>query len=492
MVFVGFGVEAPARGEYKAANAYEGVDVKGKWVMFFRGLPANIKPEQRLRLSYYADLRYKAASAKGRGALGIIVAPAPGIEYNDELIKLNLDAAGSGRTIASLSIDRSLFDRLTKPFGAGFARVVKALDAGDRMRAVEIPGVKISARLDIKRKSRTGRNVIGVLKANVAAGEAALPPLVIGAHVDHLGRGEVSSSLAREDEKGQIHYGADDNASGVAALLEIAEGMAGLQKRGHLKLERDIIFAAWSGEELGLLGSRHFLKKAAKVGAGAKRQEPLFAAYLNMDMVGRLRDRLMLFGAGSSTVWRHIIERANVMAGLRLKLVDDSYVPTDATSFYLKGVPVLHAFTGTHEQYHNPRDTPSRLNYKGLAKIATLIDGVAKQIAASRRAPDFIKQTAPRHRGARRRASIYLGTIPDYAASKARGVKLSGVVKGGPAEKAGLQGGDILLRLADTPLENIYDYVRVLNMLKAGAPVTVQLQRNGKPLSLTLTPAPRE
>ena len=161
-----------------------------------------------------------------------------------------------------------------------------------------------------------------------------------------------------------MHYGADDNASGTAALMEIAEKLAAERAAGQIVGARDVVFAAWSGEELGLIGSSRYVE-SLKREAGAKDLKGRVAAYLNMDMVGRLRDTLRLSGLGSSPVWRREIERRNAVIGLPIAAVDDAYLPTDATSFYLAGVPILSASTGVHEEYHTPRDRPELINYDG-------------------------------------------------------------------------------------------------------------------------------
>ena len=488
VVFAGFGIEAPKTDKGDAYNSYEDTDVKGKWVLMFRGLPGDIKPAQRLHLSRFARLQYKASVARSKGAVGILVAPAPGVKYKDELVKLSLDAVGGTSSLNAISINTGVFERIMKPLGNGFGDMLKAVNAGAKMRATQVPNMKIASTIEIVREKRTGRNVLARLVSGVKEKRAAV---ILGAHVDHLGRGNVSGSLATGSDAGKIHAGADDNASGVAALLEIAERFAGTHKFGALKPQRDIIFAAWSGEELGLIGSDHFTKTMIKQ-TGQKSLSGKVAAYLNMDMVGRLRGRLTLSGLGSSSVWPHLIERANVLSQLNLKLSTNSYVPTDATSFYLAGVPVLHAYTGSHKDYHLPSDTSDKINYEGLAKITSLMEGVTHQLVRSNRSPDYLAQKKPGGTGARRRSQVYLGTVPDYVAGGHKGLKLSGVLKGGPAEKAGLMAGDMIVRLADTPIENIYDYVRVINMLKIGKTVKVVVLRAEKKRQFDLTPAPKE
>ncbi|MCF6198457.1 MAG: M28 family peptidase [Hyphomicrobiaceae bacterium] len=488
VVFAGFGIEAPKTDKQPGYNSYEDVDVKGKWVLVFRGLPSEIKPALRLHLSRFSQNQYKASVAHARGALGIVFAPAPGVEYKDELIKLTLDAVGGTSSLAAITINNQLMGRLLKPLGNGFPEMITAVDAGAKMRATQIPDMKLSSIINIVQEKKTGRNVLARLRSKDRQNRS---PLIVGAHLDHLGRGNVSMSLAKESEKGKIHFGADDNASGVAALLEMAERFSGFAKYGYLKPQRDMIFAAWSGEELGLLGSNHFIKQL-KQKSGHKKLTGDVSAYLNMDMVGRYRQKLTLNGIGSSSVWSHIVERANILAQLNLKMANDSYVPSDATSFYLAGIPVLAAFTGSHDDYHRPSDTPDKINYRGLAKTTILMEGVARQLVRSSRSPDYKLQEKPANSGARRRAIVYLGTVPDYAAKGIKGLRLSGVMKNGPAEQAGLQAGDTITSMAKMPIGNIYDYVRVINMLKIGKAVRVSVLRNKSKLEFMLTPAPKE
>lgn len=323
---------------------------------------------------------------------------------------------------------------------------------------------------------------------------------MIGAHVDHLGKGATSSSLARAEEAGKIHFGADDNASGVAALLEVAQHLSDQQKRAPLNVRRDIVFAAWSGEELCLLGSDHFVKSLPKKLAASRSDSsstgesrsiyPAVAAYLNMDMVGRLRKSLILQGIGSSSTWRSDIEQCNVPIGLPITLQDESYLPTDATSFYLHGVPILAAFTGAHSEYHTPRDTPEKLNYEGAATIAHLMGDITLKLAEANSPPPFVQQPVkqPTTGG---RLRTYLGTIPDYA-EEVKGVMLSGTSKGGPADKAGLKSRDVIVELGGKKIENIYDYTNALEALKIGEPVTIVVLRDGIRKPLQITPQSRD
>jgi hypothetical protein len=271
--------------------------------------------------------------------------------------------------------------------------------------------------------------------------------------------------------------------------MEIAEFFAAERAAGRLTGVRDVIFAAWEGEELGLLGSSYFVEDAKRQ-AGGDTAAKAFSAYLNMDMVGRLKDSLVLQGVGSSTVWAREIEQRNAVVGLPVTTIADTYLPTDATSFYIAGVPILAAFTGSHEEYHSPRDTPDLINYKGLHDIARLMSLIASSQARAASAPDYIKVENTQSQG--RVGNVFIGTIPDYASEGVKGVKISGVVQGGPAAKAGLQGGDVIIGLGGAQLENIYDYMNAMNGLKVGQETEIVVERGGRKLNLKLTPSVRE
>jgi hypothetical protein len=211
-----------------------------------------------------------------------------------------------------------------------------------------------------------------------------------------------------------------------------------------------------------------------------------------MDMVGRLEDRLIVSGVGSSPAWPREIERRNAVVGLPIRSVEDTYLPTDATAFYLAGVPILSLFTGAHDDYHRPSDTPDKLNYEGLAEIARFVALVARSRATDAAEPDYVERARPTGEGGRRMGNVFLGTIPDYAEEGVAGVPLSGVVKGGPAQEAGLEGGDTVIGLGGQEIENIYDYVRTLNGLTPGEPASITVRRAGEEVTLEVVPGTRE
>jgi S1-C subfamily serine protease len=210
-------------------------------------------------------------------------------------------------------------------------------------------------------------------------------------------------------------------------------------------------------------------------------------------MVGRLNEnKLVLQGAGSSTIWRELAEKRNVPAGFNLVIQDDPYLPTDVTAFYPKEIPVVGFFTGSHEDYHRPTDAPETLNYEGMARVATFARAIIMDLVKTPERPAYVKvEGAKPEAGGRETLRAYLGTIPDYA-TEVEGVKLAGVRGGGPADKAGLQGGDIIVEFAGQKIANIYDYTYALDAVKIGVPIQVIVERNGERMALTVIPEARK
>lgn len=327
-------------------------------------------------------------------------------------------------------------------------------------------------------KPQYGCNVLAKLQLSDKKAAA----LIIGAHLDHLGHGELMGSRARNHEKGKIHPGADDNASGVASLLALAAQLGALKKQGLFHGNKDIIFAAWSGEELGLLGSSYFIKKIMKQ-THSKTLGAMVDAYINLDMIGRLNKKLVLQGIGSSQQWQSLVQRVNLKHPLSVIMQQDPYLPTDATAFYLRGSPILNLFTGAHDDYHTPRDTAERLNIVGMQQIiAWLLDFVV----IITKEPRLDYQLVAKMHQPKRGFKIYLGTIPDYVETQQKGVKLSGVTHGSPAERAGVMQDDVIVTLAGKSIHDIDDYMFALNSLTAGQPVTMVVQRAQEHVALTL------
>jgi len=500
IVFAGYGIEIPAGlagGEDKESPLYSSyfhLDVKGKWVMVLRYSPEDVEKSERERFQQFASLRHKALKARQKWAAGIIFVTGPNSQTNSEVVPLSFDASLAGSGIPAISISTDIARKLLASAGEDLQEIHDVLDKGEMTSGINIPDVKLSATIDVVQETRTGRNVLGRLPARDAAGSTSTAaPLVVGAHIDHLGPQAGRGSLAKKNELDQIHNGADDNASGSSAVLEIAQWLSTQKAEGKLAMKRDAIFATWSGEELGLLGVSHFVKQYAREHAGGTdaRLTGKIAANLNMDMVGRLDRSLIVQGVGSSSYWPGEIERRNVVVGLPLTIQNDTYLPTDASAFYLRGVPILNAWTGSHSDYHTPRDTADKINYEGARDIARFMGLVARGLLITDKAPDYIKVEPPKNKG-RGGFRIYLGTQPDYTATEVEGIKLSGVAANGPAEKAGVKGGDIIVSLAGTALKNIYDLTAVMGEMKAGVEVGIKVKRGDEVIEMKITPGTRD
>lgn len=476
VIFAGYGLRAPANGDFKGYDSYVHLDVKDKWVLVLRYWPENVSEAEQKELKRYADLRYKAMIAREQGARGLLVVSGPNSPDQKSLIPFDGQRAPGTVSIPALSLSNALVSPWFAETGQDLKALQQRLDAGEALGGIKLP-VSLSAEVSLQKIRQQGRNVLALLPA-----KGAERTLVIGAHLDHLGTGTSSSSLARQTSADVIHYGADDNASGSAGVLEIAEQ---LSQQPATERKQNLLFALWSGEEIGLLGASHFVEQYSE--ESFKKQ---FSAYLNMDMIGRYEKALVVQGVGSSPAWKALLEEQNVPVGLPLVLQESAYLPTDATPFYVKGLPALSFFTGAHSDYHTPGDTADKLNYPATARIVTLMQRLATALAKQSEAPAYQKQ-APPQQSQSRGLRVYLGTIPDYASDDLKGVKVSGATAGSPAEKAGLQSGDVIVQLGDKTIENIYDYTYAIDSLQIGKPVKLVILRQGQRLELQLTPGSR-
>ena len=478
LVFAGYGIVVPESQDF-GYDSYATLDVKDKVVVVLRYFPEDADQKTRSILARYSDLRYKAMAARQHGAKAVLVVTGPRSPNAGELVPMTFDTALAGSGIVAASIDRDAGNALFAAAGKTLNDVQQSLDSGNpHVAGFEIP-TTVTVRARVERERHTAYNIAGYLPAT-GRPIADKPWLGLGAHYDHLGRGENGSSLASKEEAGRIHGGADDNASGDAAVLAVGSILA-KQPR-----PRNVLLAFWSGEELGLLGS------AAFVAAPAVKLADL-AAYLNFDMVGRMQDnKLSVQASGTSKSWDKIIEQANVKAGFNLSLQPDPYQPTDVASFNTAGVPSLNFFTGAHSDYHKPTDTADKIDYDDLDRIVDFAAAIARRIEDTPEAPVFAK-VEPQTQGGATRAGVrvYTGTVPDYA-SDAKGLLLGGVVAGGPAEAAGLMKGDVIVEIAGQTIANIYDYTYALDVLKIGQPAKVVYMRGGERKETTLTPSARK
>ena len=483
VVFAGYGLSVPGElGE--GYDAYAGLDVKDKIVVALRYVPEAVEPERRQQLNRYAGLRYKAMQAREQGAKAFLVVSGPNSPNAGKLIPLDFDSSLADSGIVAASISDTVASALFTPSGKDMKEIQSGLDVENPhfIGQFPLPDVKVKIVVSVEKVKKTDQNVIALLPPPELTDDTEY--IIVGAHYDHIGYGEIGS-LARKEEAGQIHNGADDNASGTAVVLDLAATLNAAYQEHPEKFNRGVIFALWSGEELGLIGSTHFVNDPV-VPLGK------VTAYINFDMVGRLREnKLILQGVGSSSVWTKLIEKRNIPIGFNLTLQTDPYLPTDVTAFYPKEVPVLSFFTGGHEDYNRPTDDIETLNYDGLERIARLAHGIVLDLVGTSERPEYIQvERSQSEAGSRDTLRAYLGTIPDYT-TEGTGVKLSGVRSGGPADKAGLKGSDIIVEFGEQEITNIYDYTYALDAVKIGEPIEVVVLRDGKRVTLTVTPEAR-
>jgi len=469
LVFAGYGITAPELGY----DDYAGVDVKGRAVLAFTHEPRERDPQGPFRASgafHYATNRYKVMNAREHGATAIFLMFDPNNHREERESVYSLTGASSPVSgILAFSLKSRVAEALLRQTGLRASKLQQEIDERLAPKSFLVPEAKIKAKVALIRERGTTANVIGILPGRdpVLKEEA----VVIGAHYDHLGLGGENSLAPYAFNT--VHPGADDNASGIAALMALARAFVAA---GGAR--RTLVFVAFSGEEIGLLGSYHYVKHPP---VPIERT----VAMINLDSVGRLRDqRLYVQGVGSGEGLGKIVKQASRGLGLELTLRDDGFGPSDHTAFYAEERPVLHFFTGPHLDYHRPSDTVDKINAEGLRVVTTVAYRTAAAIA-DRPAPIAYLRTrgSPPSEGGGERASgygPYFGSIPDFSESKIPGVLLGGVRPGSPAEQAGLKAGDIIVNFAGVTVKNLEDLTFALKTKRPGDLVEVIFLRAGK------------
>ncbi|WP_435019399.1 M20/M25/M40 family metallo-hydrolase [Tundrisphaera sp. TA3] len=492
VVFVGYGITAKDEKNNLDYDDYAGIDVKGKVVLVIRREPQlddEKSPFAGKTTTIYASVNHKLTNAFQHGAAAVLfVNDLAGLKDGpDRLVPIEGFGSEENSPIPFVMVKRDFADGLLSAGGLpSLKEVEKEIDGDLKPRSRPIENVTVSGSFPIVRKGITTKNVIGVLEG---AGPLADETIVVGGHYDHLGTGGLTSGSLAFFSK-DIHNGADDNASGTAMVLELARRLA----RRPDPLPRRVVFMAFSGEEKGLLGSRHYV------------EHPLIpldktVMMINFDMVGRLSDKgeLTIVGTGSTPGIEEIVDALGTAAGFKVKKVkgmSDGFGGSDHESFYRKDVPILFPFTGLHADYHRPSDDADKINYAGMTRIADFGELLLLDIARRPERPQFVKAAeAPRpgHGGGsgnadpgRLSTSAYLGTVPDYAGEE-KGVKLSDVRPDSPAAKGGLKGGDVIVGFGGKPIATIYDYTDNLGRSKPGDKVEIVVKRDGKDVTLTVT-----
>lgn len=529
VVFAGYGIDS-------AANHYRdfgGVDLKGKVVIVMRRVPRQGDPHGRFSgphgdISRDGDLRSKLSNAVAAGASALLIVNDPftvqknakdseamvrkaadrvveaaealeaaGADSsaltqarkelsedvsrlkraraeaargdNDPLLAFGYGGNGKEGNIPVAQLTVAACDRVLKlALGKTLEELEAAIDRDLKPHSALLAGWKVDGVTTIRRVPIEVKNVIGVLEGE---GPHAEETVVLGAHYDHLGRGGPGSGSLLENSH-EIHNGADDNASGSAALIELARHFAHQTK----KLPRRLVFIAFTGEEEGLIGSAHYVK------------DPLFplektVVMINLDMVGRLRDdKLTVFGVATSDHWKELLERAVTAHQLRLIPKPEGFGPSDHSSFYAKKIPVLFFFTGSHSDYHRPTDDWQKINIPGEDRVIDVVEDVVTTIAETPQRPTYVEVKEQGVIG-RSGSRPYFGSIPDFSSEEA-GYSISGVAPGGPADQAGLKGGDRIIQFGDRKITGLDDFDLALRRFVPGDEIPVVVLRGGKTVRL--------
>jgi Peptidase family M28/PDZ domain len=493
VAFVGYGITAAELNHDDYANK----KAAGRIAIALAGTPDGDNPHGQF--ARYEGARWKAIAARNGGARALLIVTQEASLRDDRMSQLSYDnsAGDAGLPVAVIS---------QQALGLSKTSIAQLLEVDN----IDWDRESVTISIDLVRREVPAYNVVGVLEGSDP--KLKTQAIVIGAHYDHLGRGGEGSLAPRS---GEIHHGADDNASGVAGMLELARVFAA----GRPRPKRTIIFMAFSGEEEGLLGSSYYVNHPLA---------PLTntVAMINMDMIGRMKDRkLIIGGIGTAKEWRDIVGSENTIPGTTmgaaagpsngssgaplvvsangrtngsmdskrfdLTLNEDGYGPSDHSSFYSKQIPVLFFWTGTHNDYHKPSDTADKINYVDEARILSLVARIVRDVDRSndRLTYTVAKSDAPAGRSTGFR--VYLGTIPNYADTN-EGLLLDGVRDDSPAAKGGLKAGDRVVKIGDREVKNVYDYTYALGEMKAGQEYVFEVIRGTERLTLKVTPEGRK
>jgi peptidase M28-like protein/PDZ domain-containing protein/PA domain-containing protein len=465
-VFAGYGITASELNY----DDYAGLDVQGKIVLVMTHEPQETNPQgpfRRPEAFHYTEIRYKVINAREHGATGIIIVTDPNHPDAERARLFGLRGGGSTSAgIMAVNTVAEVAEAILAPTGKRLIELQQGIDQTLQPRSFVIPGVRVSLEVDLVHEKRQTANVIGLLPGRDP--QLKEQALIMGAHYDHLGRGG-ETSLA-PDRYGEIHSGADDNASGVAGVITLAKAFA------QAGSSRSLVFIAFAAEEMGLLGSSHYVNHPAW---------PLGKTYamINLDAIGRLaHNRLYVLGVDSAQELRPLLKETAKDLPLTLQFSGDGFGPSDHTNFYAKERPVLMFFTGPHVDYHRPSDTLDKINAEGLATVVKLAFKTAATLAQRTEPLTYAKTKGEPPRIGERGSGYgaYFGSIPDFSESPTPGVKLAGVRPDSPAEKAGLKAGDSIVRFAGVTIRTLEDLVFALRSKRAGDRIEVIYLRDGQ------------
>lgn len=462
LVFAGYGISS-TENNY---NDYENIDVTNKAVLILKGHFDKDNPHSSLEI--FSSSRAKVSNAKEKGAKLVIL-----ISENDDNIKpIKYDFGGITKGIGIIEINGKTAEKILNSNNTSIKELKEKIQNSKAPSSFLINNTNIDINIELELQHAEVINVGGIIEGNDA--KLKNEYIVIGAHFDHLGWGQ-TGSLYRGEET-LIHYGADDNASGTAGMIELANYFS--SKRNELK--RSLVFIGFSGEELGLIGSNYFVNNSPI---------PLenIITMINMDMIGRMNEEnnLMVYGAGTSDNWINLLNDFNINYNFNLTFHKEGYGPSDHSSFYAKEIPVLFYFTGTHTDYHRPSDTWDKIEYEKLSKLLYYVSDMITHLSNVNERPNYIN--IPRQDTQRMTSfKVTLGIIPDYA-FQGEGLKITGTNQGSPSQKAGMKNGDIIIKMGEIKIGNIYDYMGALNTFSPGDTTEVVVLRDGNELILNVS-----
>lgn len=465
VVFAGYGFDIDQ--DSLKWKDYDNIDVKGKWVMIFRGDPEMDNNDSKF--IPYSELRGKILTAKDHGAGGVLVVTPKGYEKDDKLIGLHSENNDVTSGIPVINLKRFVADSLLHASGYTVDSLEKILNTGRKPVSFETGNQLFSINEVIMKKARTA-NVVGVLEGNDPLLKDEY--IVIGGHYDHLGFGGPGSG-SRMPDTVAIHNGADDNASGAAMVMELASKIA----RERKDLRRSILFISFSGEEMGLLGSKYFTDHSPVPLKSIK-------AMFNFDMVGRFnkeKNSISVSGTGTSAEGDSILRIYEKDLPFQVTHSPDGYGPSDHASFYASNIPVFFFTTGVHTDYHTPFDDADKIDFNAEKQIGDFASNVILDVDRMSR-PLAFKESGKKEGYGRggRRLKVTLGIMPDFAGTEKKGLRVDGVTKNGPADKGGMLKGDIIISINGQTVGNIYEYMSRLGKLKPGQIISVEVIRNEK------------
>lgn len=464
VVFAGYGFNIET--DTLTWQSYENIEVAGKWAMVLQGDPELDDPES-IFIEHSTE-RIKALNAKDYGAAGIIMVTPHEMEGKDKLLDMYYDKTASDAGIPVINITREVADKMLAAGNKTVKELEQKLNKTRKPHTFELP-VDLTASTHVKLEKATTQNVVGILH-----GQDELlrdQYVIIGAHYDHLGMGGPGSGSRMPDTIAP-HYGADDNASGVATVLELARQFTA----GTDEIGRSLVFIAFGSEEMGLLGSKFF------VNSGLVEKDQI-NAMMNFDMVGRLKkdDRtLTVGGTGTADKISELLDEYAREFTFTVEKSKEGYGPSDHAAFYAENIPVIFLTTGPHSDYHTPKDKASRLDYASQERITEFAYKILTKLCNMENPLAFKRSGVKARSKYGRRFKVTLGIIPDVTSSKNNGLGVDGVREGGPADRGGMKKGDRIISMNGEDVRNIYDYMGRLAKLKQGETATVEVLREGK------------